>query len=76
MVQDLKILIPQLQTSNDPSVTLMRRHLEKRCVCCQSKHNGAKRFYEIGPGDFSLNNTQGLVVPTKALSLLLKAFSF
>ena len=70
MVQDLKILIPQLQTSNDPSVTLMRRHLKKRCVCCQSKQNGAKRFSEIGPGDFSLNNTQGLFVPTKAFSLL------
>ena len=70
MVQDLKILIPQLQTSNDPSVTLMRRHLKKRRVCCQSKQNGAKRFYEIGPGDFSLNNTQGLFVPTKAFSLL------
>ena len=33
MVQDLKILIPQLQTSNDPSVTLMRRHLKQNASC-------------------------------------------
>ena len=39
------------------------------CVCCQSKQNGAKRFCQIVPGEFSLNNIQGLFVPTKAFSL-------
>ena len=33
----------------------------------KTEQNG---FYEIGPGELSLNNTQGLFVPTKAFSLL------
>ena len=62
---------PAVNTNQETKCQLIFFSTTKKwCVCCQSKQNGAKRFSEIGAGELSLNNTQGLFVPTKAFSLL------